>query len=242
MIRKLSHRKHHNHTANIDKDEVFYPKRKSEVTNCGTDAHSKIPLPPGFGLPLGWITYLIKGYCPRHVNHFNPFDKLFTGHLFGILCSLISYATWIACLIYYGFTYGFLTLLNHHIIPTLVFGSYIVIITFLHHNEPSLGWYPNSEWNYVKGQLSTVDRHYGIIHGIIHNIGTHQIHHLFTSVPHYNLEKATEAFRKQFPQLVHIKDDTILVAFFKMFKIFVKYSVIDDIKNQNFKAYYYKAE
>ncbi|CAF4525097.1 unnamed protein product, partial [Rotaria magnacalcarata] len=48
-------------------------------------------------------------------------------------------------------------------------------------------WYADSEWNNVKGQLSTVDRDYGHVHSIIHSIGTHQIHHLFTKVPHYYL-------------------------------------------------------
>ena len=237
--RKITHRKHHNHTANIDKDEVFYPKRKSELKDCNVDAHSKIPVPPGFGLALGWLVYLFKGYCPRHVCHFNPFDKFFAGHFFETLISIALYFSWCGCLAYYASLYGIFALLNHHIIPVLVFGAYIVIITFLHHNEPEIGWYPTEEWNYVKGQLSTVDRHYGLVHGVIHNIGTHQIHHLFTSVPHYNLEKATEAFRKAFPHLVHIKDDTILVAFFKMFKIYMNQHVIDDIKQKGFRAFYY---
>jgi omega-3 fatty acid desaturase (delta-15 desaturase) len=48
-------------------------------------------------------------------------------------------------------------------------------------------WYADSEWNNVKGQLSTVDRNYGHVHSVIHSIGTHQIHHLFTKVPHYHL-------------------------------------------------------
>ena len=84
-----------------------------------------------------------------------------------------------------------------------------------------------------------MDRHYGLVHGVIHNIGTHQIHHLFTSVPHYNLEKATEAFRNHFPHLVHIKDENIIKAFFKMFYIYIKQNVIDDIKETDFKAYFY---
>jgi fatty acid desaturase len=56
--RKITHRKHHNYTANIDKDEVFYPKRKSELKTCKPDSESTFPTPTGFGLPLG--TYLIK--------------------------------------------------------------------------------------------------------------------------------------------------------------------------------------
>ncbi len=48
-------------------------------------------------------------------------------------------------------------------------------------------WFVDDKWNYVKGQLSTVDRHYGHVHSIIHSIGTHQIHHLFPKIPHYHL-------------------------------------------------------
>jgi acyl-lipid omega-3 desaturase len=220
---------------------VFYPKRKSEIEEkCENNAHSNIPIPPGFGLPIGWFAYLIKGYCPRHVNHFNPFDKFFDGHFKEIVISLILYFSWLLCLLQYGILMGFVSLLNHHIIPVMVFGGYIVIITFLHHNETEIGWYPDSEWNYVKGQLSTIDRHYGSIHGVIHNIGTHQIHHLFTSIPHYNLEKATIAFRNKFPHLVHIKNENIIFQFFNMFSIYMKQHMIDDIKEKDFKAYYYK--
>ncbi|CAF4245359.1 unnamed protein product, partial [Rotaria sordida] len=74
-------------------------------------------------------------------------------------------------------------------------------------------WYADSEWNNVKGQLSTVDRHYSYIHSVIHSIGTHQIHHLFTKVPHYHLEEATIHFRKAFPDLVRINEESILVSF-----------------------------
>ncbi|CAF5215902.1 unnamed protein product, partial [Rotaria magnacalcarata] len=74
-------------------------------------------------------------------------------------------------------------------------------------------WYADSEWNNVKGQLSTVDRDYGCVHSVIHTIGTHQIHHLFTKVPHYHLEEATMHFRKTFPDLVRYSDEPILSAF-----------------------------
>jgi omega-3 fatty acid desaturase (delta-15 desaturase) len=218
---------------------VFYPQRKSDIKQSN-DKNSNILVTPGFGLPIGWFAYLLKGYCHyRPVNHFNPFDKFFNGHFIPIFTSLCLYFSWCGCLIYYGILYGFYSLVNHHIIPVMVFAGFIVIITFLHHTEREIGWYPNSEWNYVKGQLSTVDRHYGLVHGVIHNIGTHQIHHLFTSVPHYNLEKATTSFRKHFPHLVHIKDDNIIIAFFKMFYVYAKQNVIDDIKEKDFKAYYY---
>ncbi len=61
------------------------------------------------------------------------------------------------------------------------------ILNFFFHISRDVPWYADSEWNNVKGQLSTVDRHYGHVHSVIHSIGTHQIHHLFTKVPHYHL-------------------------------------------------------
>ncbi len=196
--------------------------------------------PLGFGLSIGWLSYLIHGYNPRRVYHFNPRERLFEGHFFQTLISLAVYLIWCGALCYYSSVYGFLALLFHHILPVLVFGAFILIITFLHHNEPGVPWFPNSEWNYVKGQLSTVDRHYGFVHALIHNIGTHQLHHLFTTIPHYNLEKATTAFRQKYPNLVNLKEERVLSAFNRIFKIFAKQHVIDDINNAGFKAYCYQ--
>ena len=42
--------------------------------------------------------------------------------------------------------------------------------------------YADEKWDFVKGQLSTVDRNYGYVHYLIHSIGTHQMHHMFTKV------------------------------------------------------------
>jgi acyl-lipid omega-3 desaturase len=49
------------------------------------------------------------------------------------------------------------------------------------------------EWSYLRGGLTALDRDYGIFNKIHHDIGTHVVHHLFPQIPHYNLEKATEA-------------------------------------------------
>jgi omega-3 fatty acid desaturase (delta-15 desaturase) len=67
-----------------------------------------------------------------------------------------------------------------------------------------------------------VDRHYGWAHDLVHNIGTHQIHHLFSKIPHYHLEEATGIFRENYPDLVRQSSQSILPAFLKMFFIFDK--------------------
>lgn len=46
------------------------------------------------------------------------------------------------------------------------------------------------EWSYLRGGLTTLDRDYGWVNNIHHDIGTHVIHHLFPQIPHYHLVEA----------------------------------------------------
>jgi omega-3 fatty acid desaturase (delta-15 desaturase) len=219
---KLTHNKHHKNTNNIDKDEIFYPQRGISHEPSLTDDIL-------FWFPgLGWFYYLFFGYTPRTINHFNPFEPLFYNkHLIGVCFSLGTYLGMCYLMYLYTSHFGFISLVAYHLIPVFIFACYMVIITMLHHTEIDVPWYADSEWNNVKGQLSTVDRNYGHVHSVIHSIGTHQIHHLFTKVPHYHLEEATVHFRKAFPDLVRINEEPVLVSFARMFNIFIKQRGID---------------
>jgi len=230
---KLSHKHHHKNTGNMDKDEVFYPQRNVVYEPSYLD---KLLLwLPG----IGWFYYLKYGYCPRNVDHYNPFEKLFTRHVLGVCCSLATYTGMLSLMYFLASSFGLVNLIIYHLIPVFFFASYIVIITLLHHTDIDVPWYADSEWNNVKGQLSTVDRHYGHAHSLIHQIGTHQIHHLFTKIPHYHLEEATSHFRTAFPHLVRTSDEPILVAFARMFKIFCKQR---GIGNSDIRVFTYKQE
>jgi omega-3 fatty acid desaturase (delta-15 desaturase) len=219
---KLTHNKHHKNTNNIDKDEIFYPQR-------GINYEPSLLDDILFWFPgIGWFYYLFFGYTPRTINHFNPLEPLFYKNFVGVSLSLGTYAGMCYLMYLYASSFGFISLLCYHLIPVFIFASYMVIITMLHHTEIDVPWYADSEWNNVKGQLSTVDRHYGHVHSVIHSIGTHQIHHLFTKVPHYHLEEATTHFRKAFPDLVRINEEPVLVSFSRMFKTFLTQRSIDD--------------
>lgn len=217
---KLSHRHHHKNNANIDKDEVFYPIRKKDDKGGYTLY--------GFGLGFGWFAYLFSGYGPRAVQHFNPFHPVLRHHILQCALSIGLVSAWAAVLYQYALTEGFLKLFVHFIVPDFIFASYTVVITFLHHTEEDIPWYGDGVWDNVRGQLSSVDRHYGWCHNIIHSIGTHQIHHLFSKVPHYHLEEATTIFRRTFPHLVQIRHDRILPAFFHMFGKYMKQYIVTD--------------
>lgn len=216
---KLTHRHHHKNTGNIDRDEIFYPQRKA-------DDH---PLSRNLILALGaaWFAYLVEGFLPRKVNHFNPFEPLFVRQVSAVVISLAAHFGVAALSIYLSLQFGFKTMAIYYYGPVFVFGSMLVITTFLHHNDEEtlvrrLGW------TYVKGNLSSVDRSYGaLIDNLSHNIGTHQIHHLFPIIPHYKLKRATEAFHQAFPELVRKSDEPIIKAFFRVGRLYANYGVVD---------------
>ncbi|CAL1538801.1 unnamed protein product, partial [Lymnaea stagnalis] len=218
---KISHRKHHMHTCNMDRDRVFYPVRKK-------DRVDGLPLIKGFALGFGWFAYLIQGYKPRGVSHFNPLDPLFRHHVANCIISLVCLFLWSMCLARLQEAFGLGALVYHWGVPTFVFASYMVIITFLQHTEENTPWYSDDVWENLRGQLSTVDRHYGWCHEIIHSIGTHQIHHLFPKVPYYHLEEATVAFRKAFPELVNVSVEPIIPAFLRMFQKYATQNVVEN--------------
>ena len=73
-----------------------------------------------------------------------------------------------------------------------VFVMWLDLVTYLHHHghQERLPWYRGEKWSYLRGGLTTVDRDYGWINNIHHDIGTHVIHHLFPQIPHYHLVEA----------------------------------------------------
>lgn len=93
--------------------------------------------------------------------------------------------------------YGFLYLLKMYIIPLLVVNHWLVMITYLQHTHPGLPHYDDKEWDWLRGAMATVDRSYGFLDNIFHNIAdTHVAHHLFSYMPHYHAQEATQAIKK----------------------------------------------
>ena len=108
---KLSHKNHHKGTGNIDKDEIFYPVRRSQQDK------RTWPFMPLFGFGIAWWGYLIRGFTPRYSCHWNPMDPLFKGHFFGCCCSLASLGAWSVVLVKYYENFGLMALVSHYVIP-----------------------------------------------------------------------------------------------------------------------------
>ncbi|XP_064615700.1 sn-1 acyl-lipid omega-3 desaturase (ferredoxin)-like [Liolophura sinensis] len=214
---KYSHRVHHKNTCNIDKDELFFPLRKREILWQPENS-------------LLWTAYLAVDSGPRSVRSYDDLIHTYVdgGRRIESVVSLMLDALWAAILYQYAVHYGWDSLLLHFVLPLIAHLLWGLVITFLQHADDDIPWVSHEKWNYVQGQLSTVDRHYGWFHGIIHNVGTHHLHHLFPKLPHYHLEEATLAFKKSYPHLLRVNPAPILPSFFRLFWKYLRTRVIED--------------
>ncbi|CAN1846346.1 Omega-3 fatty acid desaturase, endoplasmic reticulum [Linum perenne] len=164
---RISHKTHHQNHGNVEKDESWVPLPEKVYKTLDTSTkfmRFTIPLPM-FAYPI----YLWRRSPGKKGSHFNPYSDLFAPQeRKSVLISTISWVSMVLILLYASFLFGLLP----------VFKIYGV---------------PGKEWSYLRGGLTTVDRDYGIINNIHHDIGTHVIHHLFPQIPHYHLVEATKA-------------------------------------------------
>lgn len=203
---KHSHRRHHSNTGSVAKDEVFVPKVKEEGRE-GFDWEQfgifRLVKLAG-ALLLGWPMYLwfnvksrpYPGYA--WVNHFDPWSPIFSKR--ERIEIVISDAALVAvtCGLYAaGSTWGWMWLLKTYGIPYLCVNFWLVMITLLQHTHPALPHYTDSEWDWLRGALATVDRNYGWLLNMLHHhiADTHVTHHLFSQMPHYHAQEATEAIK-----------------------------------------------
>ncbi|GFH18600.1 fatty acid desaturase, delta-12 [Haematococcus lacustris] len=177
---KHSHRRHHQNTGSVDKDEVFVPI----VLPVGSDFHWLMKTPVyralhiAFMSLLGWPAYLFFNAAGRHYDSKKErVEVLYSDIALGLVLTGLG-MLWK--------TFGFMWLLKMYIIPYLVVNHWLVMITFLQHTHPSLPHYDDKEWDWLRGALATVDS----------IADTHVCHHLFSYMPHYHAQEATEAMKK----------------------------------------------
>lgn len=189
---RISHRTHHSNTGNLDTDESWYPVSQAKYQQMPW--YEKLFR---FYVPLlAYPVYLFRRSSDRKGSHFHPDSALFRpSEKWDVLTST---ALWLLMVGFLGgltYAYGWLFLVQYYLAPYLVFIVWIDLVTFLHHTEQEIPWYRGKDWFFLKGALSTIDRDYGFLNAIHHNIGTHVAHHIFLTMPHYYLKTATEAIK-----------------------------------------------
>ncbi|KAI0526906.1 hypothetical protein KFK09_002499 [Dendrobium nobile] len=191
---RISHRTHHQNHGNVDKDESWHPLSESVYRSLDTKTRNlrfTFPFPM-----LAFPFYLWRRSPGKSGSHFNPESDLFgQNDRIDVITSTACWMAMAALLAGLTLIMGPLQLLKLYGIPYLIFVMWLDLVTYLHHHghHEKLPWYRGKEWSYLRGGLTTLDRDYGWINNIHHDIGTHVIHHLFPQIPHYNLIEATEA-------------------------------------------------
>ncbi|MGB3613603.1 MAG: DUF3474 domain-containing protein [Elainellaceae cyanobacterium] len=189
---RISHRTHHANTGNIDNDESWYPVVESRY--MAMDWPQKLVR---FYLPLlAYPIYLFKRSPDRSGSHFMPDSPLFKpSEKWDVITSTVCLVGMLGLLAAFTVQFGWLALVTYYVMPYLVFVMWLDLVTFLHHSEADIPWYRGESWTFLRGALSTIDRDYGWVNPIHHDIGTHVAHHIFLNMPHYNLKEATEAIK-----------------------------------------------
>ncbi|KAF9599409.1 hypothetical protein IFM89_036989 [Coptis chinensis] len=191
---RISHRTHHQNHGHVEKDESWHPVSESLFNKM--DA---ITRKLRFTVPFPMLAYpfYLWGRSPgKKGSHFHPGSDLFVpSERKDVITSTTCWTAMAALLVGLSFVAGPIQMLKLYGGPYWIFVMWLDFVTYLHHHghEDKLPWYRGKEWSYLRGGLTTLDRDYGIINNIHHDIGTHVIHHLFPQIPHYHLVEATEA-------------------------------------------------
>jgi omega-3 fatty acid desaturase (delta-15 desaturase) len=192
-----THGEHHTHTYHIEKDrghpwvveEDYKGRSWFEQNFC------RIPISAFFRFHMYTILGLPDG------SHFNPWSKIITnnrermGCIFsGATCALSAYIAFLVC----G---SWFTFFKYYYVPLAFQNFWLVLITYLNHQDDDVEVYEEGNYKYMPAQFETIDRYLGFgIDHILHNAtDCHVAHHLFfTKIPHYHLVEATKAIQPIF--------------------------------------------
>uniref|UniRef100_A0A0D9XIZ6 Fatty acid desaturase domain-containing protein n=1 Tax=Leersia perrieri TaxID=77586 RepID=A0A0D9XIZ6_9ORYZ len=201
---KYSHRRHHANTGSMENDEVYVAKKKSALPWY---------TPYVFGNPVGRLGYIVLQLTlawplylgfnlsgqkyPRFTCHYDPYSPLFNDQeRIQVLISDAGILGMFFALYKLTAAFGFWWVVRVYGVPVLIVSALFVLITYLHHTHLALPHYDSREWDWLRGALATMDRDYGILNYVLHNVtNTHVLHHIFPSMPHYHAMEATKAMR-----------------------------------------------
>jgi len=195
---RITHGNHHKNTNHLDRDTVFVPSTRSEMREAMLDSPIVNLFEIFVTLTVGWPGYLIGNMTGQKysswANHFEPSSPLFRqADKLDVIISDVGIAGVMSILAIATYLYGFANVVCWYGVPYLLVNIYLVSITFLQHTDEKLLHYTAKEWNFVRGALSTIDRDYWWCNAWIHHItDSHVVHHLFSTMPHYNAIEATK--------------------------------------------------
>ncbi|KAG5543490.1 hypothetical protein RHGRI_016274 [Rhododendron griersonianum] len=148
---RISHRMHHQNHGNVEHDEAWAPITEGRYKSLDIKVkilRFKMPFPL-FAQPI----YLWTGTPGKNRSQFSPYSSLFRpDERMYVITSTICWALMVGLIYYLTKLIGLVEMLKIYGVPLMV-----------------------SEWSYLRGGLTTVDRDYGMFNSIHHDIGTHVV-------------------------------------------------------------------
>jgi omega-3 fatty acid desaturase (delta-15 desaturase) len=211
---RQSHHAHHSYHNDLVRDKAWKPIEKSHYELWASSVL------PGWLYRVFRFTPLMFLLFPYYLvaptgelsygSHYNPFNReIFPnttdsakGAVGTVSILAFLWGVYRVCAAYSGLTTvgGVLGVMaDWYLMPYMIFTAWLSFTTYMHHSSPdSVFFRSNTEvnkWTFAKGAETTIDRSFGpVLDYLMHHIGTHFLHHcFFTSLPHYSLQKATEA-------------------------------------------------
>ncbi|KAK9075726.1 hypothetical protein SSX86_004055 [Deinandra increscens subsp. villosa] len=223
---KYSHRTHHAHTNSVEYDELQVPKLKSDTLHSETlNNPIGLVLRILFHIAFGWNSYLLFNYTGRKyegiASHFYPKSPIYNESERSLIF-LSDFGIFVALYAYYNIvvaTKGLIWSFYLFGAPFLVFYGLMMILTLLQHTHPSVAHYDSTEWEWMRGALSTIDRDVGILNWFIHDLPRiHVLHHLFPGIPHYHALEAMKAVKPILGDYYNYDDTPIIKAYWREMK------------------------
>ncbi|KAJ6473895.1 fatty acid desaturase-domain-containing protein [Mycena sanguinolenta] len=188
---RSTHRAHHALRSELGlrpenaKEGEEYPKQQFDYHEVFEDTPlyvlGKMIIMQILGLQMYFVANTMGSPSyPKGTNHFSPLSPLFKrNECLSIVASdlglvFMGYLLWS-----YTAHAGVKTMLTMYFVPYLV-----VMITFLHHCDPTLPHYRKNEWTPIMGWVGRF-----FFHNVSHD---HVAHHVFSSIPFYNQPLVTE--------------------------------------------------
>jgi len=197
----ITHAKHHHYTNHMTMGETWVPANvdpekksvKAAKTTAGTIKRIAIVF------FMGWYAYLITNATGAKDNkgqsHFNPKAKALFKKKDANYVRASNVGVWFA-LALVGLAihnYGFLEVMRTYGVPQMIANFYLCMITFMQHTHPDVPHFEDSEWTWLRGAVSTIDRTMGPLADYkTHYItSSHVAHHIFSDMPYYGAQEAT---------------------------------------------------
>ncbi|KAL0570122.1 hypothetical protein V5O48_011838 [Marasmius crinis-equi] len=215
---KSSHSAHHKATVSLERDVNYVPPTRSDFKlppepiahpRDYQDILEETPIYTFYRMflmqTLGLMAYLAfntRG-SPRYppgTSHFDPHSLLFKPHeRNGIIASDVGLIVTLAALCWWTSIAGLGQLIRLYLVPWMLTNHWIIMLTYLHHSDPTIPYYRQKEWSFLRGALATVDRPLlgwigrVFFHNVSHN---HISHHIFSDIPFYNQPETTACIKK----------------------------------------------